>query len=224
VKINSYRLTYIAGFIGSLALTLGSIITALAYTGANGQRYSPLNQFVSELGELGVSAQAGVFNLGLIISGISFAVFMVGLATMIKGRLRYPFAIIGLIVGLFGMLVGVFPMNNLDTHRLVAFTFFNTGWIAIALFTLYIIFAKPPDFPRWLIIPGVLTVVSFIAFLVTIRLSGPTGSATLSAPSLENRPDVWWTTIFEWLVIVTITAWTALVSFHLWRTRLAFSR
>jgi hypothetical membrane protein len=75
MHFNSYRLTYIAGFIGAAAITLGALITGLAYTGTAGERYSPLNHWVSELGEVGVSEQASVFNLGLIIGGLALAVW-----------------------------------------------------------------------------------------------------------------------------------------------------
>ena len=69
-------------------MTATSVVTALAYTGSKGQPYSPLNHWVSELGEVGVSELASVFNVGLIIGGLCFAVFMPSSAGRGAERLR----------------------------------------------------------------------------------------------------------------------------------------
>ncbi len=213
MKWNMYRITYIAGFIGSVVIVLGSVITALAYSGKQGQPYSPLNHFVSELGEVGVSQAATVFNISLMIGGLCLAVFLVGLALQFNGWFRYVFGLLGLISGIAGALVGVFPMNNLEMHSLVALTFFNTGWIIVALFSIYILVTRPPRFPLWLLIPGVVTVASFLAFLNVV---GSLGTEALAAPT--DRLPVWDVTVFEWLLIVGLLVWVFLVSFQMWRT------
>lgn len=212
-NLNLYRITYITGFIGSVVILLGALITALAYSGRQGQAYSPLNHFVSELGEVGVSEAAAIFNTSLIIGGVCLAVFLVGLALQFTGWFRYVLGLLGLVAGVSGMLVGVFPMNNLEAHTTVALTFFNTGWIVVALFSLYILFRRQERFPLWLIIPGVITVASFLAFLNAI--SGLEGEA-LAAPS--DRVAVWNVTVFEWLLIVGVLVWAFLVSFQMRRT------
>jgi hypothetical membrane protein len=48
----------------------GCIIPSLRYKGRQGQRFSPLNHFISELGERNVSTYARVFNLSLVAAGI----------------------------------------------------------------------------------------------------------------------------------------------------------
>ncbi|MCC6615780.1 MAG: DUF998 domain-containing protein [Anaerolineae bacterium] len=211
MKLDRYRLTYIAGFLGSIIITVASVITALAYVGKQGQAYSPLNHFVSELGEVGVSPAAAVFNTGLIVGGVFLVIFLVGLATLLKGWFRYLFALFGVVSGVSGVLVGVFPMNNLAAHTQVALTFFNTGWIMVGLFSLYILFVRPPPFPLWLIIPGIITVLSFIAFLNSI--SGLTGDA-LAAPT--DRVAVWNVTIFEWMLIGGVMVWVFLIALRLY--------
>jgi hypothetical membrane protein len=208
------RITWVTGLLGSLILSLGSVITALAYSGTADQRYSPLNHWVSELGELGVSELAGVFNVSLIMGGLFLAVFMVGLASTLRHWLAYVAGAIGLIAGIAGMFVGVFPMNNLDAHSMAALTFFNTGWIAVALFSLYILVDRQRQLPRWLVAIGVLTILSFIGFLS--ELQGVTGEA-LAAPGAGNRPDFWLLVVYEWLVIGTMLVWVFLVSLHLRR-------
>ncbi|MBZ0292137.1 MAG: DUF998 domain-containing protein [Anaerolineae bacterium] len=213
MKLNRYRIIYLAGFVGSILITIGSVITALVYVGKQGQSYSPLNHFVSELGEVGVSSAAALFNTSLIIGGIFLVIFLVGLATLLKGWFRYLFGLVGLIAGISGMLVGVFPMNNLEAHTQVALTFFNTGWIMVALFSIYILFVRSSLFPRWLVIPGVFTVLSFIAFLSSI--SGLSGDA-LAAPT--DRVAVWNVTVFEWMLIAGVMIWVFLVSLRLLQT------
>ncbi len=45
----------IAGMAGVLTVLLGSLVAVFFYRGKDGERYSPLNHFISELGEEGVS-------------------------------------------------------------------------------------------------------------------------------------------------------------------------
>ena len=210
MKRNGYRITYVMGILGSILISAGAVITALAYVGREGEAYSPLNHWVSELGQVSVSETATIFNLSLIMGGFCLAIFLIGLASRLKGWFRYLFGVIGLVAGVSGMLVGVFPMDDLAVHRQVAQTFFNSGWIAVSLFSLYVLFAKQSIFPRWFIIPGVVTVTIFIAFLTS--LNGLT-EEMLSAPT--NRLPLWNATIYEWLVIGSVLIWACLVSLYL---------
>ena len=105
------RLAIWAGLIGASVIAIGSVVTALAYTGSKGQSYSPLNHFVSELGQLSVSRLAVVFNTSLIVGGVCFVVFILGLAAAGQGWLRYVYGLVGVIAGIGGALVGVFPMD-----------------------------------------------------------------------------------------------------------------
>ncbi len=57
------------GLFASAIIVITSVVTAFNYKGKKGESYSPLNHFVSELGEVGVAAYAAVFNTGLIFSG-----------------------------------------------------------------------------------------------------------------------------------------------------------
>jgi hypothetical membrane protein len=204
------RLAIWAGLIGSSVIALGSIVTAIAYTGSKGQPYSPLNHFVSELGELGVSDLAPVFNAALKIGGVCFVLFMVGLAATRRGRLRYVYGASGVIAGIGGALVGVFPMNDLDKHGLAALTFFVLGLVTVLLASIDFVRAPEPRFPRWLSVLGGATVVSFAIFLTI--LFGEAGG--LAHP--EERVAIWPLTIFEWLLLIGILAWVFLTAFA-WR-------
>lgn len=207
------RASALAGVVGASVIAVGSMVTAVAYVGTHGQRYSPLNHWVSELGQTGVSELAAVFNVCLIVGGVCFVVFMLGLAAVRTGALRYLYGAIGAIAGVAGSFVGVFPMNNLDLHGLAALTFFNLGWIAVGLASLDFVRRPDPRFPRWLAYIGVLTVVAFIGFLaVLFPLLGGDG---LGAP--EIRPDVWIVPILEWAVLIGILAWVFASGWTWWR-------
>jgi hypothetical membrane protein len=204
------RLATWAGLIGASVIALGSVVTALAYTGSKGQSYSPLNHFVSELGELSVSRLAVVFNTSLIVGGVCFIVFIVGLAAAGQGRLRYLYGLIGVIAGIGGAFVGVFPMDYLGAHSIAALTFFVLGLVTVLLASIDFVRRPDPRFPRWLSAIGAVTVAAFAIFLVI--LFG--GGNDLSHP--DERVAVWPLTIFEWLLIVGILLWVFLTAWS-WR-------
>lgn len=208
-----------AGLFGSAAVAATSLLAALAYTGTAGEPYSPLDHWVSELGEIGVSSLATLFNVGLVIGGLCFAIFMIGLAMVRSGPLRYLFGAIGVAAGIAGAFVGVFPMNGPGPHTLAALAFFDLGWIAVGLASLDI--ARHPDrrFPVWLAALGAATVLACLAFIVSIA-SLDASTEALAAPDV--RPEVWTPAVLEWLTIAGILGWTLLAS-ATWRRAAAKS-
>ena len=203
------RLAACAGIVGAGVIAIGSIATAIVYRGADGEPYSPLNHFVSELGELANSELSGLFNVSLIVGGVSFAVFMSGLAASRPGVMRLLAGGVGVVAGLGGAFVGVVPMDYGTPHVLAASTFFNLGWIAVALASLDFVVRRDPRFPRGLAVVGLLTVVAFLAFLREVG-ANTSSSGQLLAP--EVRPDFWAFPALEWLTIVGIVGWVLLVS------------
>lgn len=198
-----------AGIVGALAVTVASVVAALAYTGTAGERYSPLDHWVSELGEVGVSELAPLFNIGLLVGGVCFGVFMVGLAAVRRGRLGLAYGAIGAAAGLAGGLVGVFPMNELEPHALAAFGFFNLAWIAVALASLDFVRRRDPRFPVWLSVVGAAAAVAFVTFLLSVQGSDA-GDEALAAP--DARPELGLAAALEWLTIVGILAWAFLTA------------
>ncbi len=203
----------LAGVLGASVIAIASAVTAVAYTGTESQRYSPLNHWISELGETGVSELAAVFNISLVVGGICFVVFMTGLRLVRTGRFAWLYGTIGALAGVAGAYVGIYPMNQLEQHALAALAFFNLGWIAVGLASLD--FVRRPDtrFPSWLAYIGALTVVAFIAFLaVTLPLVGGAG---LGAP--DPRPEIWIVTILEWTALIGILLWVLATGWTWWR-------
>jgi hypothetical membrane protein len=203
----------LAGMAGALTIGGAAFIAAIVYRGTHGQAYSPLNHWVSELGQTGVSELAIVFNFGLVVGGILFAMFMIGLAGARTGLLRLLYGALGVVAGIAGAFVGIFPMNNLDAHGKAALTFFILGWVVVGLASIDFLRDRDPRFPWWLAIIGALTVAAFLGFLVVLYplLSGD----GLAAPDV--RPNVWIVPILEWAVLIGILAWVFLTGLTWWR-------
>lgn len=199
----------LAGIVGAVAISGASLISALAYRGTEGEPFSPLNHWVSELGQLGVSSLAAVFNVALMIGGACLAIFMLGLAASRSGRLRYVYGPVGAISGIAGIFVGVAPMNYTGPHTIAAQTFFNLGWIAVGLAS--VDFLRRPDvrFPRWLSALGGLTVVAFIYFLIVFYQPDTT----------TGHPPFRLVMTLEWLVLAGIIVWVFAASWRWLRMR-----
>ena len=213
-KSNLKKLVYISGLTGSAIVILCSLITAIVYRDINGHPYDILNHFISELGETGVSALAPLFNTGLIIGGLIFIIFMISLGLYIGTIPGYIASIIGAFSAIACSLVGFNPMNNIEVHTKVAMWFFYGGLITIIFFSIAIIFDKRKMLSKKLLIPGIITILSFTTFLWLPRAAHPDIKWTLN-PSNIVRPEIWWNTIFEWLVFLTIIAWIISVSVYL---------
>ena len=191
-----------SGAAGAGIILTGSLVAALFYRGRLGEAYNPLNHFVSELGEVGISAAAWAFNGGLLIGGVLLMVFLVALGRRIGGWLGALFGAVGLACGVCGTAVGAVPMNDLLPHIFWARSFFNLGLGTMLFFSVIALLGRP-GLPRRLAIPGFVATAAFGAFLA---IPQPTASAegdilaAVTAMLNAPRPAVWTPAIFEWLV------------------------
>lgn len=205
------------GIAGPVIMLLGMLISAIGYVGIEGQHYSIRNHFVSELGEVGVSNLAWVFNASLFVGGIMATIFMILLASRIDSWIRYPLGIVSIVATVNGALVGVFPMNKLQGHIFVAMNFFNLGMFISLLYSLVILFGKKHPFPKWLAIPGLINAGLFIWFL-----NFPSGEDTINQFQegmqglIRNRPDWMPMALLEWAVILGIILWVFLIGVYLY--------
>ena len=211
--IKLQKLTYRLGFIGPMIIILGSFLTALAYTGKIGEVYSFQNHFISELGEVGVSEWALVFNGSLFIGGVCITGFMLGTARLFNNRFGLVFAAIGLVTGLSGSLVGIFPMNNLDAHITVAMWFFRAALAVSAIFAIYVIVSKQDKFSRWTSIPAASISVITFTFLFVLE---PVGSGGNPLVLTVDRPALWPNALLEWGIFFSIMLWVLATSFDLY--------
>ena len=179
------------GIAGTLIFAAAISIAAAAYRGATGEAYSPLNHYVSELGQLGVSGLAAVFNLGLVIGGSFLAIFFLALGLSFRSALAWLYVPIGICAEIGGAFVGLYPMNFPNEHTTAALTFFVLGWVAVGLASIDFIRRRDPRFPWWLAIIGALTVAAFIGYLWVYFWPPPGTTDTL-------RASVSITTTLEW--------------------------
>jgi hypothetical membrane protein len=200
-----------AALVGVAAIAVGSLVTALVYTGSRGEAYSPFNHWVSELGQTSVSQASLLFNVGLFVSGLCFAVFMALFAASGTGRPRHLWGFLGIVGGVSGALVGVFPMDQLQVHGLVAMGFFFLGPSSVALASLDLLRRHDPRLPRWVGVLGIAVVVVLVLFLVSL-VTDPImrGGDALAAP--DQRPAFWLASTLEWAVVVGVLLWTFLAA------------
>lgn len=208
----------LCGILGPGLIAAGMIIAGLSYRGIEGQFYSPFNHYVSELGELGVSDAAGVFNAGLVAGGLLNALFMVFLAAQINHWVRYPLGLLGITASVFGGMVGIFPMNNLKPHIFAALTFFDLGLAVAFLYSMFILFSKKHPFPSWMAIPGIINTATFAAFIffpadIDSGVDFQEGMTGL----IRNRPDFIALALLEWVVILGILIWFLILGIFLYR-------
>jgi hypothetical membrane protein len=202
---------------GSFFSILGALISATAYQGKSGTAYSPLNHFISELGEVGVSRLAWVFNLGLIISGLCLIPACISLGLIIPGALSTLGMIAGVVTAVGLALVGVFPMNNLKPHGKAALTFFRGGLLMVLAFSLAIAFPpeNSPVLPRGFSLAGLPAILAFSGFLLMMGKGSDADEEEPLQPMENNRPKFWLMPIVEWVIFLTIVLWFLLIALGL---------
>lgn len=197
------------GLASTGVILLGTVTAAVPYRGHAGEGYSPLNHFISELGEIAASRLAWAFNLSIILGGIGLGTFLLLLADRLSGRFRVALVAAGLVAGASGTLVGAFPMDYLLTHRIVSSIFFLTGWLVAGIFSAWLLAGPHTGWPRWLLAPGGAVVaisLAFVAVYSTYRPSNPDGP-------IVNRPETFWSVPFlEWAALLSLLAWFVCVS------------
>jgi hypothetical membrane protein len=199
------------GMAGCILLAIAVIWSALSFRGKRQEIYSPSNHFISELGEVGVSRQAWVFNAGLITSGILLLPFMIGLGIILDtiwGKL-------GILAGLWSaisiILVGVYPMNNITPHMRVAVAYFRGGLVTVFFFGIAIL-AQPAGgqaVPQYANIFSLLAFAAYASFLILMgnhKVGGETGSI-LDPDEVPARPRFWLSAILEWAVFFSTMLW-----------------
>ena len=186
-------------------------MAAVAYEGEFGDRYSFLNHNISELGETTVSELAWVFNVGLILAGLAFVVFMVGLGHYARTRAMTVISLIGAVAALGISAVGLFPIGPpeaLANHTLAALTFFLGGFVFTLAFTIYVLASDQHAFPKWLAVASGLASLSFLLFLFLPSLVMDVDRDTmLEGPSGPDRPTFWLPSFLEWMIMFATVAW-----------------
>lgn len=211
--LNPLNLVYpISTLVGVFVLVAGMMISALAYRGKQGERYSILNHFISELGEQGVSRLAKVFNTSMIMAGVLFLPMMIGLGFLLHNVWAKLGMVAGLVAAAACICVGIFPMNKIKPHTNAALTYFRSGLVTVLLFTVAI-FAQPRGeiiIPFWVTSFGFFSVLLYAVFLLLPewnKKEGETNSETLDPGDQPERKRFWRLPFLEWLVFLSTILW-----------------
>ena len=199
------------GLVGTSLILLACLACAILYTGKAQERYSILNHFISELGEAGVSDRAKVFNYGLIAGGALLVPFVIGFGMVLSSVWAVLATIAGVWAAVSCILVGVFPMNNLEPHVKVATSYFRSGLVMVLLFGIAIL-VQPPGQAKispLASITSLLAALSYGSFLFLGRLPENTPAAP-EGPNPElipDRPQFLGLAALEWLVFLSTILW-----------------
>ncbi len=208
------------GFLGSLLMIFAMFTTGIFYRGKKGERYSIFNHFISELGEVGVSKLAPLFNFGLILGGLLLLPFMVGFGLTLNNL----WAKLGMAVGLWAALsvigVGLFPMNHIKAHSFVAMSYFRSGLVMVLLFGVAV-FAQPAGtevISKSSNIAGLISLLCYAAFLLTSdwpkKEEEEKDESPLDPESEKERPRFWRITILEWAVFFSTILWFLIIAVY----------
>ena len=191
---------------GVLLIAIDAVLTAVVYTGPDGESYSFLNHTVSELGERGVSELAWLFNLALIVGGIAIVVFMLSVAWDARSTGMRVTGLIGSVAGLGAVLVGVFPKNNFDAHKVAAMVFFFSILAASTWHTVVMIRRRR----HGQAVAAGIVLISIVAFLVLPGILQPEFPFNREFdPDPGPRPDFWLAAFLEWIVFTATLVWVA---------------
>jgi len=193
---------------------MGFLVPSIAYSGKDGEAYSFLNHAISELGELGVSELAIIFNIFIFFGAIFALVFFLGLSLYIDNKISLVAGIIGVVASLGGIFVGIFPMNFPGPHYIAAMTFFFGGMLTVAVFSIAILFDKEKKIHWIFSILGFIVVLFFALFLFypyaeTYRVSG---ALRILYDLFYSRPAFLLPFFFEWMTLITIMIWVGIIS------------
>jgi hypothetical membrane protein len=197
------------GMVGTVLTCAVMVAAALAYSGKQGEPYSPLNHFISELGEAGVSRGAWLFNAGLVAAGALFVPFCIALGLQLASLWSYLGLAAGVCAGVFLAGVGVFPMNRLPPHVFTAMWFFRSGLATVLLFGIAFA-AQRRDQRRVRMAAVPISAVAGAAYAAFLfRAAPPTlgRASSLDTSHFTARPGLWPAAVMEWVVFLSTILW-----------------
>ncbi|MHB9034446.1 MAG: DUF998 domain-containing protein [Anaerolineae bacterium] len=227
MRIISFNVLRWFALAGCAILVSSAVAAALLYRGKAGERYSPLNHFISELGEVGVSRGAAVFNYGLIAASVILLPFFAGLAVQLDTIMGWAAALAGMTATVYCGLVGVYPMNNLKPHTRVAMGYFRFGMLTLLLFGIALLVQPRGSaaLPRFLGIVALAATMPYAAFMaegyrVQVRAAAlaeaeerPMSQEALDPDWQGERPHLWLMPTLEWMVLIMTSLWFVLAAF-----------
>ncbi len=203
------------GLAGSAVILVCILVGMSVYRGKNGERFSIWRHFVSELGEVGVSRFAWVFNAGLIIGGFLFFLMMPGVGLSLNSLWGYLATISGMIAAIGCLFVGVYPMNNIKPHIKAAMTYFRAGLATVILFSIAILAQDQNEriIPLYALFVSGVGIISYASFLFNLGKSlKQRESNALDTSTIQERPRFWLMPLLEWMVVIFTILWFLIIS------------
>lgn len=193
------------GLLGSLTGIVMILTPMIPYVGTEGESFSIFSHYVSYLGWIGVSELAWMFNLGMIVTGLIFVPFMIGLGLYLDNVVSKIAGLVGVYTSVSIFFVGVFPMNYPE-HGPTAMSFFLSGLIMSVLWTIAILIPSQTKVSKALSIGGFVNIFFFAAFLYW-----PYEQIPILTPPLSLVPT------FEWGIYFAIVVYLLILALYVWR-------
>jgi len=192
---------------------LGVILPGVVYRGREGEKYSFLNHYISELGERGVSRWAWIFNLCILFCGLAVILSTISFGLGLPGFWAKLGMLFGVVTGVGLMMVGIFPMDNIKPHTTAAIIFFRGGLLMVLTFSLALLFLPMSEvsMSRFFGLVGLIPLAAFGYFLGLTWSVRDKVYQTLSTEEFQ-RPGVWKLAISEWAVYFSIIFWILVLS------------
>lgn len=207
------------GFAGAVCILLGIVFASLRFRGRHTERFSFLNHFISELGEVDVSRSAWAFNLGLILGGLTILPYLIGLGMAFGSLLAWLGVAAGLVAVLSVAAVGVFPLNKIGAHTIAAVTYFRAGLVMIFFFGLAVLLQPEGKtlIPKMFDLFNLAALIIYATFLLLLARVKPVNHAgeVLDPLRMPDRPWVWPLAVMEWAVFFVSILWLIGVAFFL---------
>jgi hypothetical membrane protein len=213
-----HKISAICGIAGCMVMVACVWAASFPYTGMYDETYSPINHYISELGDRRFSEWAALFNVGLMFSSSLLLVFSIGFTLQFSRWQKHVIGVLGLSTSISCFLVGAFPVDDLKPHILVAMVFFHSALVLVFLNTAITLFTKQPILPKWTISLGAVTAVAFAAFVIS---PSDLLREWVKDPKHFIRPEVWIQPILEWACFYSIILWILIMAFLMLRPKTA---
>jgi hypothetical protein len=170
--------------------------------------FNPVSKFLSDLGNSTGNPSGAIFyNLGCILTGVAYIIFLAGFYKWYTGEKTRKIGImtaqaVGFLAAFSLTMIGVFSENAGAIHTLWSFVFFLLNLIVIFLFSV-VLYTHP----------SYIKSISYYGFMVTIInlffLVGGVGIINSLFLIIYNNP------IIEWVAVFTALGWIGLLVYNM---------
>ncbi|MCD4751729.1 MAG: DUF998 domain-containing protein [Anaerolineaceae bacterium] len=190
----------IVGLVGITSLVAAILFAAYFYQDTDGNRFSFLRHYISELGRFSVSETARTFNSLLIFGSLLLIPFFIELGQFLGSSASKLMSSLSIytMIGIF--FVGIFSMDNPAYHKRAAIVFFAASFLTFLTFFLEML---------WKITHGIRVAAFYLfhsiyhfwvsfSFLAAFADDWRRLNQILFEPEKFIRPQFWYMAVAEW--------------------------